>query len=46
MSVKGEAWRRRDDNFGLAGMMSGISRINQEFLAAGGAGILDSDGET
>ena len=44
MSVKGEAWRRRNDTFGLAGVMSGISRINQEFLAAGGAGILDGDG--
>lgn len=44
MSVKGEAWQRRDDTFGLAGVMSGISRINQEFLAAGGAGILDGDG--
>jgi len=44
LSVKGEAWRRRDDTFGLAGVASGISRVNQEFLAAGGTGILDGDG--
>ncbi len=44
MSLKGEAWHRPDDTFGLAGVMSGISRVNQEFLAAGGTGILDGDG--
>jgi high affinity Mn2+ porin len=30
--------------FGLAGVMSGISRANQRFLNAGGTGILDGDG--
>jgi high affinity Mn2+ porin len=44
VSVKGEPWRRRDDTFGLAGVTSGISRVNQEFLFAGGTGILDGDG--
>jgi len=44
VSVKGESWRRREDTLGLAGVMSGISRVNQEFLAAGGSGILDGDG--
>lgn len=44
ISVKGEAWRRRDDTFGLAAVTSGISRGNQEFLAAGGTGILAGDG--
>lgn len=44
VSVKGEAWRRREDTFGLAAVTSGISRVNQEFLAAGGSGILDGDG--
>ena len=44
VSVKGDAWRRRDDTFGLAGVTSGISRINREFLGAGGTGILDGDG--
>lgn len=44
VSVKGGAWRRPEDTFGLAGVVSGISRVNQEFLAAGGSGILDGDG--
>ena len=44
VSVKGEAWRRSGDTLGLAGVTSGICRINQEFLAAGGSGILDGDG--
>ena len=30
--------------FGLAGVLNGISKAHQEFLAAGGAGILAGDG--
>jgi high affinity Mn2+ porin len=44
MSVKGEAWRRPDDTFGLAGVVSGASRVNQKFLEAGGTDMLDGDG--
>lgn len=44
VSVKGEAWHRLDDTFGLAGVVSGISRANREFLRAGGTDILDGDG--
>jgi high affinity Mn2+ porin len=44
MSVKGEAWGRPDDTFGLAGIVSGASRENQKFLEAGGVDILDGDG--
>ncbi len=44
VSVKGEAWKRSDDIFGLAGVINGASRENQEFLEAGGLGILDGDG--
>lgn len=44
LSVKGELWRRPEDTFGLAGVISGISRANQRFLNAGGTGILDGDG--
>jgi high affinity Mn2+ porin len=44
LSVKGEAWRRQNDTFGVAGVISGVSRVNQEFLAAGGSGILAGDG--
>jgi high affinity Mn2+ porin len=43
-SVKGEAWRRAGDTFGLAGVVSGASRQNQKFLAAGGQDMLDGDG--
>jgi high affinity Mn2+ porin len=44
MSIKGEAWRRFGDTFGLAGIVSGASRANQEFLEAGGTDMLDGDG--
>jgi high affinity Mn2+ porin len=42
--VMGEAWHRPDDTIGVAGVVSGISHANQQFLAAGGTGILDGDG--
>lgn len=44
VSVKGEAWKRPDDIIGLAGVASGISNSNQEYLQAGGLGVLDGDG--
>jgi high affinity Mn2+ porin len=44
VSVKGEAWRRPGDTFGLAGIVSGASRDNQKFLEAGGTDMLDGDG--
>lgn len=44
VSVKGIRWKRPDDTFGLAGVVSGISRDNQRFLQAGGLGIEDGDG--
>jgi len=44
VSVKGTAWQRPDDTFGLAGVLNGISKVQQEFLAAGGTGILAGDG--
>ena len=44
ISIKGEAWQRPDDTFGFAGVLNGISRVHQEFLAAGGTGILAGDG--
>jgi high affinity Mn2+ porin len=44
LSIKGAAWQRPDDTFGLAGVMNGISKVHQEFLAAGGTGILAGDG--
>ncbi len=44
ISIKGAAWQRPDDTFGLAGVLNGISKVHQEFLAAGGVGILAGDG--
>jgi high affinity Mn2+ porin len=44
VSIKGAAWHRPNDTVGLAAVFSGISRENQEFLEAGGTGILDGDG--
>lgn len=44
LSVKGESWRRPDDTFAVAGVMSGISKAAQKFFAAGGTGILAGDG--
>ncbi len=43
-SVKGDAWRRSGDAAGLAAVLSGISKVNQQYLMAGGTGILDGDG--
>jgi high affinity Mn2+ porin len=43
-SIKGAAWCRPDDTFGLVGIVSGASRDQQEFLEAGGLGIIDGDG--
>lgn len=44
VSVKGEAWHRPDDTFGLIGIVSGASPDNQRFLKAGGADLTDGDG--
>jgi high affinity Mn2+ porin len=47
VSVKGPLRnlpKRQDDTFGLMGVISGTSHANQEFLQAGGLGILDGDG--
>jgi high affinity Mn2+ porin len=45
ISLKGEAWHRPDDTFGLAGVANGLSHVHQEFFAAGGTGILAGDGK-
>jgi high affinity Mn2+ porin len=43
LSVKGAAWHRPDDTYGLAGVANGISKSEREFFAAGGTGILAGD---
>ncbi|MGD1089172.1 MAG: carbohydrate porin [Verrucomicrobiota bacterium] len=44
LSIKGEAWHRPDDTFGMAGVVNGLSKIHQEFFEDGGTGILAGDG--
>jgi high affinity Mn2+ porin len=43
-SIKGEKWKQPDDVIGAAFITSGISKADQEYLAAGGIGILTGDG--
>jgi len=45
LSLNGEAWRRPGDTWGLAGLTNGIPHDEQEFLEAGGLGILGGDGQ-
>lgn len=44
LSIKGSFWNRPDDGIGLAGVVDGISKVQQDFFAAGGLGILAGDG--
>jgi high affinity Mn2+ porin len=45
VSVKGAKWKRPDDTWGLAGILSGASPEQIAFLKAGGTGILNGDGD-
>jgi high affinity Mn2+ porin len=45
LSIKGQAWHRPSDTFGLAGAANGLSHVHQEYFAAGGVGILAGDGQ-
>jgi high affinity Mn2+ porin len=42
--LSGKRWGRPDDTVGLAGVINGISRQHEDFLNAGGLGILVGDG--
>ncbi len=44
MSVKGAAWRRPGDTFGICGNLDGASNAQVAFLKVGGTGISDGDG--
>jgi high affinity Mn2+ porin len=44
MSIRGGAWRRPNDNAGLAFVTSGASASAQKFLEVGGLDIVDGDG--
>jgi high affinity Mn2+ porin len=45
LSLKGSSWRRGSDTVGLAGIVNKISAARQQYLAAGGLGILVGDGQ-
>jgi high affinity Mn2+ porin len=44
VSLKGAAWHRTGDTFGLLGNLAGASSDQIAFLKAGGTGILNGDG--
>lgn len=45
LSLKGSAWRRGNDKVGLAVIDDGISAAREQYLNAGGLGILIGDGK-
>jgi high affinity Mn2+ porin len=44
LSIKGDFWHRPGDTVGVAGVVNGISRVQQQYFEAGGLGILAGDG--
>jgi high affinity Mn2+ porin len=44
LSLQGSRWRRAGDTIGLAGIVNGISGAREQYLNAGGLGILVGDG--
>ena len=45
LSLGGGGWGRKDDTVGLAGVINQITKVHQDYLAAGGIGILVGDGQ-
>jgi high affinity Mn2+ porin len=45
LSLKGTSWERKDDTVGMAFEIAGISKEAQDYLAAGGLGVLVGDGQ-
>ena len=44
-SIKGDKWGRKDDTVAVALVINGISTVHQQYLDAGGLGILVGDGK-
>ncbi len=44
-SMKGMRWGRQQDTVGVALVQDGLSKVHQEYLAAGGTGFLIGDGK-
>jgi high affinity Mn2+ porin len=45
LSLQGSSWRRPEDTLGLAAIRNGISAARENYLNAGGLGILIGDGK-
>ncbi len=45
VSISGQRWGRADDTVGVAGILDGISKVHERYLALGGLGILVGDGK-
>ena len=45
LSLNGKRWGRAWDTIGIGGVINGISRIHEQYLADGGLGILIGDGQ-
>ncbi len=45
LSLDGKRWGRAADTIGVGGIINGISSIHEQYLAAGGLGILVGDGQ-
>ncbi|MBS1609433.1 MAG: carbohydrate porin [Bacteroidetes bacterium] len=43
--LKGNNWKRNDDELGLAFIVNGISKDHRDFLAKGGSGFMIGDGK-
>lgn len=44
ISLNGQRWKRPDDHFGMAGVVSGLSKPHRDYLQAGGKGFMLGDG--
>jgi high affinity Mn2+ porin len=45
LSLKGSQWHRAQDTVGLAGVINKISAVREQYLDAGGLGVLIGDGQ-
>jgi high affinity Mn2+ porin len=44
LSLSGDCWKRKNDRFGIAQVISGLSNSHKEYLSAGGNGFMLGDG--
>jgi high affinity Mn2+ porin len=44
VSLNGDLWKRPNDTYGIAGVVSALSHVHQKYFEEGGLGILAGDG--